>query len=234
MKKSMFLLGILLCLMFLLSACDTMAFSQAQNTSDLTPLPPPERDGGPFGVDVNINMSTIDDFLERPDVAYFDMRMLADPADYEAIGGVSRLTQTLPGFRIVPFPYLASLSSLPVDNPYDGDTLFTVVWGEERGEILYISPNFRESERILRDIFPAAKAIFLMCGGAGYTSLARGLLIHMGWDENLIYHTGGNWHYEGDRGIDLVISEDNPNIATWNVNYTVIDFDKLTRIECIG
>jgi len=231
-KRTLYvLICVLLCLPLFVSACDSDVSNGSQ---ELTALPPPERDGGPFGVDVNINMTTIDDWLERPDVVYFDMRMLYDPANYEEIGGISRLTQTLPGYRIVPFPFIATLSALPVDGRYEGDSLFTVDWGEERGQVLSISPNFAEAEFILSDIFPKDKAIFLMCGGAGYTSLARGLLVHMGWDENLIYHTGGMWHYEGNKAIDLTIpGAANPNvsIATWRANYTFIDFDHLTRLN---
>jgi hypothetical protein len=222
------IIALSLCIV-LLAACSN------DQQDDLSPLPPPERDGGPFGVDVNINMSTIDNFLNRPDVAYFDMRMFYDPADYEAIGGISNLTETLPGFRVVPFPYLASIGALPVDGAYDGETLFDVVWGEGRGEILSIAPNYLESEAILNDIFPKDKVIFLMCGGAGYTSLTRGLLVHFGWDENMIYHTGGNWYYEGSNSVDMTVAggnnPDDPVIATWRVNYAHIDFSRLTPVR---
>jgi len=198
-------------------------------TDDLSALPPPEPDGGPFGVDVNINMTTIDGYLGRPDVAYIDVRMLYDPADFPSIGGVASLTQTLPGYRIVPYPFIATLSAMPVDNAYEGVTLFDVVWGEGR-EILSITPNYSESEIILNDLFPKDKIIFLMCGGAGYSSLTRVLLIHLGWEENMIYHTGGNWHYEGNMAIDMTISATDSNIATWRANYAYIDFDRLNRI----
>jgi len=218
---------VLLCLPLLTTACDSNGSDD--DTPELSVLPPPEPDGGMFGVDVNINMSTIDDYLNRPDVSYFDMRMFYDPADFEAIGGVSKLTQTLPGYRIVPFPFLASVGPLPVDGAYDGDSLFYVEWGENR-EILVIKQNFAESQIIFEQIFPKDRTIFLMCGGAGYTSLMRALLFHFGYDETKIYHTGGNWHYEGNMGIDLTISPSDSNIATWRANYALIDFDHLTRL----
>ena len=233
MKKITAPLCILLCMVLFLSARTTNDSSvSSQESPQLTKLPSPQRDGSPFGVDVNINMTTIDNWLERPDVAYFDMRMLYDPADFCAIGQASNLTKTLPGFRIVPFPLVASLGVMPVDGAYDGNKLFNVVWGATLGEILEVTPNYLESKTILDDIFPKDKAIFLMCGGAGYAALARSLLIHMGWDKNLIYHVGGNWFYEGNKSISLTISNDNPpRIATWRANYVFIDFEHLKPVR---
>ena len=228
MKKVFLLVSILLCLSLFLSACDNGG-STTDSPDTPVALPPPEPDGGPFGVDVNINMSTIDDYLNRPDISYFDMRMFYDPADFEAIGGDSTLSRTLPGYRIVPFPFLASLGPMPVDGAYDGDTLFYVEWGDNR-EIVVIRPNFAESQIIFEQIFPKDRTIFLMCGGAGYTSLMRALLFHFGYDENKIYHTGGNWHYEGNMSLDLTISASDRNIATWRANYAYIDFDHLTAL----
>jgi len=227
MKKTQALLSILFCLALLAAACANGSPTDSQEQFD--PLPPPEPDGGPFGVDVNINMSTIDDFLGRPDVTYIDVRMLYDPADFEAIGGISSLTRTLPGYRIVPFPFLGTLSAMPVDNAYTGDCLFEIVWGDGH-EILEAKPNFAESEFILNELFPKDKAIFFMCGGGGYSALTRALLVHHGWDANMIYNTGGNWLYEGNMALDMTISASNPGIATWRANYAFIDFDNLTRL----
>jgi hypothetical protein len=194
-------------------------------------LPPPERDGGLFGVDLNINMTTIDDWLERSDVVYIDMRMLYDSATFEDIGGEPYLTRTLPGYRIVPLPYIATLDAMPVSNAYEGEKLFEVVWSQDnRGEILEVTANYLESEAILNELFPKDKVIFLMCGGAGYSYLTRQFLNHMGWDENMIYSTGGNWYYEGNRGLDMTtngLGDRDAHIATWRVNYAYIDFDSL-------
>ena len=227
MKMKSVLLCVLLCLTLLLSACATNG-SPVSSTDEvqLDPLPPPEPDGGPFGVDVNININTIDDFLERSDVKYIDVRMFYDPADFPAIGGIAELTQTLPGYRIVPFPFIGTLSAMPVDGAYDGDTLFSIVWGEGH-EIVEVKANFAESELILSELFPKDKIIFLMCGGGGYSALTRALLVNQGWDANMIYNTGGNWHYEGNRSVDLTISGDASRIATWRANYALIDFEHL-------
>jgi len=231
MKRILLIASVLLCFTVFLTACDNNNGSST-GTQELTPLPPPERDGGLFGVDVNINMTTIDDWLERPDVVYIDVRMLRDPATFEDIGGDPYLTRTLPGYRIVPYPFVATLDAMPVSDAYVGDTLFNVVWSaEERGEILDVTPNYSESNAILNELFPKDKVIFLMCGGAGYSYLTRQFLTHMGWDENMIYSTGGNWYYEGDRSLDLTtngLTGRAAQIATWRANYALIDFEYLT------
>jgi len=227
MRTSSIPLIVLLCLTLLLAAC--AIGGSTEDSKELINLPPPEPDGGPFGVDVNININTIDDFLGRPDVTYIDVRMLYDPADFEAIGGISTLSQTLPGYRIVPFPFIGTLSAMPVDSAYDGDRLFEIVWGEGH-EIISATPNFAESELILNELYPKDKNIFFMCGGGGYSALTRALLVHQGWDASKIYNTGGNWYYEGNMGLDLTVSGNNSDIATWRANYAFIDFENLTRI----
>ena len=219
---------IILTCMVLFTVCN-------QNTQEsLSALPLPESDGGPFGIDININMSTIDNYLNRPDVAYFDLRMFYDPANFMDIGQIPRITRTLPGYIHVPFPFIGTLASMPVSNSYNADSLFKIVWGENR-EILEMTPNYLESEIILNEIFPKDKVIFLMCGGGGYNSMLKSLLISKGWDETLIYNTGGNWHYQGINSVDMTIDLEDidgfPLIATWRANYIHINFDRLTPIR---
>jgi hypothetical protein len=93
------------------------------------------------------------------DVAYRDVRMLFDPADYASIGGEADLTRTIEGFKIEPFPYIATLPALPVSGAYNGDCLFTVTW-DESGAIASAEANYMESMRILEELFPKDKAIF--------------------------------------------------------------------------
>ena len=175
-------------------------------------------------------METLDQYLGRDDVAYRDVRMLFDPADYAAIGGNADLASTVEGFRIVPYPYLATLSALPVAGAYDGDTLFTLTWNED-GSIATATANYEESMLVLEDLFPKDKAIFLMCGGGGYAGMTKSLLIFLGWDPALLYNVGGNWSYQGDHGVELIqYSEDangNDYFATWRADYAYIDFSRL-------
>ena len=198
------------------------------------PLPKAQTDeNSQFGVDKNINMETIDQYLGREDVAYRDVRMLFDPADYAAIGGEADLTRTIEGFKIVPYPYLATLSALPVEGAYDGTCLFTVEWTAD-GKVASAEPNYRESGMILEELFPKNKAIFLMCGGGGYAQMTKELLIFLGWEESLLYNIGANWTYTGDHALELIVYPeyaDEQNIyATWRADYAWIPFEKLQAL----
>lgn len=220
MKK---LIPIVFLLALVLSACGVK--------SGPSPLPAPQTDeNSQFGVDKNINMETIDNFLGREDVAYRDVRMLFDPADYAAIGGEADLTRTIEGFKIVPYPYLATLSVLPVEGAYNGDCLFTVEWSAE-GDVVSAKENYRESMMILEELFPKDRAIFLMCGGGGYAQMTKELLIFLGWEESKLYNIGANWTYTGDHALELIVYPEyagEENIyATWRADYAWIPFEKL-------
>ena len=224
MKK---LIPLILILLVLLCACGTAV--EPENTAE--PLPAPEVDAdSQFGVDKNINMSTIDSYLGRDDVIYRDVRMLFDPADYASIGGDADLSKTITGFKVVPYPYLATLGSLPVANAYEGDTLFTVEWNAD-GTIASVSENYKESVMILEELFPKDTAIFLMCGGGGYAGMTKTLLLYLGWDESLLYNIGANWEYTGDNALELIVYPEDANdeniYATWRADYAYIDFSRL-------
>lgn len=219
MKK---LLAMLLTLAMIL-AVGAAAFA------DELPAPAPDA-ASQFGVDANINIETIDNWLDRDDVVYRDVRMLFDPADYAAIGGDADLSATIRGFKIVPYPYLATLSELPVANAYAGDTLFDLTWNED-GSIATAEANYAESLLILEELFPKDKPIFIMCGGGGYAGMTKSLLIFLGWDENLLYNIGGNWAYTGDNALELIVYPEDANeeniYATWRADYATIDFSRL-------
>ena len=224
MKK---LIPLILILLLLLCACGTAA----EPESAVEPLPSPEVDAdSQFGVDKNINMDTIDSYLGRDDVIYRDVRMLFDPADYASIGGDADLSKTITGFKVVPYPYLATLGSLPVANAYEGDTLFTVEWNAD-GTIASVTENYKESMMILEELFPKDTAIFLMCGGGGYAGMTKTLLLYLGWDENLLYNIGANWEYTGENALELIVYPEDANddniYATWRADYAYIDFSRL-------
>ncbi len=229
MKKAIILAAAAALCIGLLASC------AAKETPKLPELPLPQADeSSQFGVDVNINQQTIDEWLGRDDVAYRDVRMLFDPADYGSIGGEADLTATIEGFKIVPYPYLATMQSLPVANAYKGNKLFEVEWNED-GTVKSAEALYEESMMIMEELFPKDKAVFLMCGGGGYAGMTKQLLIYLGWDETKLYNTGANWSYTGDHSLELVVypeDKDGNNIyATWRADYAYIDFERLHAIR---
>lgn len=195
------------------------------------PLPEPEPasgERGKLGIDANVNEATIDLYLGRDDVAYRDMRMLTDECDWEAIGGDSRLSGYVDGFEVVPLPYLMPVEGLPeeVGKGYDGPTLF------HRGDDGKWEPAYYESMDILEDLFPPDKDIILMCGGGGYSGMAKELLVSLGWREDHIWNAGGWWYYEGERGMQ-VARDNGHGQTTWDfhdVPYHGIDFSVLHEV----
>ena len=95
------------------------AFFVGRNTvsdGQMAILPEPELSEGQrgeLGIDKNVNESTIDQYLNRSDAVYRDLRMLEDPGDYAAIGGDSYLSGFVDGFELVPFPYIVNVKGLP-------------------------------------------------------------------------------------------------------------------------
>ena len=194
-------------------------------------LPKPEISEGirgeQFGIDKNINESTIDEYLGRSDSVYRDMRMLKDPGNYEAIGGDSYLSGFVEGFEVVPLPYLTNVTGLPEDvgETYTGETLFTQ---DESGN--YVA-NYEESMEILETIFPKEKNIFLMCGGGGYAGMTKTMLVALGWDENKIYNVGAFWSYNGNNKVEVKKTIDGEDYYNFSiVPYYNIDFTTLHEV----
>lgn len=201
-----------------------------QNNIKTKNLPKPEKTEGlrgKFGIDKNINESNIDNYLNRNDSVYRDMRMLKDPGNYEAIGGDSYLSGYIKGFEIVPLPYLLNVDNLPeeVGKTYQGKTLFT-----QKDE--KYTANYEESLMILEYLFPKDKNIFLICGAGGYAGTTKEMLIDLGWDENKIYNIGGYWYYNGNNKIEIKrVINDKTYYDFWKVNYHDIDFNTLTKVS---
>ncbi len=199
--------------------------------NSLTSLPAPELsegERGQLGIDKNINESTIDQYLNRSDVVYRDVRMLKDLGNYEAIGGDSYLSGFVNGFEVVPLPYLVNVTELPeaVGDTYAGETLFTNKNGK------YVA-NYRESMDVLEALFPKDKVIFLMCGGGGYSGMMKDMLVALGWDESKIYDVGGYWYYEGENDVKVKRELEDGGVVYdfYKVPYHEIDFDILTEID---
>ena len=227
MKKCKIIIGILSLVIiagicyFIFNYCETKEKS----------LPKPEVTGGErgaLGIDKNINEETIDNYLNRSDSVYRDMRMLKDPGNYEAIGGDSYLSGFVKGFEVVPYPLLTEVKGLPeaVGDSYKGKTLFTET---EEGKY---TANYKESMEYLEYYFPKDKVIFLMCGGGGYAGMTKNFLVSLGWDGNKIYDVGGYWSYNGKNNVQVKRTVNGQNVYDfWKVTYHDIDFDSLTEVN---
>lgn len=182
---------------------------------------------GQLGIDKNINETTIDEYLNRTDSVYYDMRMLKDPGNYEAIGGDSYLSGFVKGFEVIPYPYLVNVTGIPdeVGKTYTGTTLFTFKDNE------YIA-NYEESLSIIESLFPKDKYIFLMCGGGGYAGMTKSLLVALGYDETKIYDVGGYWYYNGNNKVEVKRTENNKTYYDfYKVAYHNIDFTSLKKVK---
>ena len=195
----------------------------------LADLPAPELaegERGALGIDKNVNESTIDQYLNRSDAVYRDLRMLEDPGNYEEIGGDSYLSGFVDGFEVVPYPYIVNVMGLPeaVGETYKGKTLFTTDGTD-------YTANYKESLDMLEALFPKDKVIFLMCGGGGYSGMMKNMLVKLGWDESKIYDVGGYWFYEGENDVKVKRELGNGKVAYdfYKVPYHEIDFSKLTE-----
>ena len=229
-KKSIIMLVISVLIIITIIVC---AFIFNDQKNSISALPAPEVTSGvrgEFGIDKNINEETLDNYLNRPDSVYRDMRMLKDPGNYEAIGGDAYLSGFVKGFEVVPYPYLVNVSGLPkeVGETYTGKTLFT----EKDGEY---TANYKESMDILEYLFPKDKNIFLMCGGGGYAGMTKTMLVKLGWDENKIYNVGGYWYYEGNNNVEVKTTKyGKTSYDFWKIAYHDIDFSLLHEADNNG
>lgn len=227
MKKT-----ILICSGVVMVIALTITFILMKPWSTDSKLPEPAVTGGlrgELGIDKNINEENIDKYLSRDDSVYYDMRMLVDDAEYENIGGDSYLSGFVKGFEVVPYPFLAPVTTLPeeVGEAYQGKALFSI---NEKNEYV---PNYEESLEILEYFFPKDKNIFLMCGGGGYAGMTKTMLVSLGWDENKIYNVGGYWYYNGKNDVIVKKVNEDESISYdfWKVPYHDIDFDKLHEVK---
>lgn len=200
-------------------------------------LPAPELSEGlrgKYGIDKNINEKTIDNYLNREDTVYRDVRMLKDTASWENKGGERNLSGYIEGFEVIPAPYLANYTEEyiaqkekeNVSGLYQGPTLF-----HYSADGTY-TPNYEESMDILEAIFPKDKNIFIICGAGGYAGQVKNMLIKLGWDKDKVRDIGGYWYYEGKHSINVKETKngkDHYNFA--KVPYYNIDFNELTEIK---
>lgn len=181
-----------------------------------------------FEIDKNINVSTIDRYLNRSDTVYRDMRMLVDPIDYAALGGDAYLSGYIKGFSVVPYPFISDKQlGLPPElgEGYPGPTLFSYQDGQHVA-------NYQESMQILEDLFPKDKNIFVICGAGGYALAMKYMLIDLGWNGDKIWNVGCYWSYLGENNVQIkrTNAQEQTYYAFYEVAYHYIDFNELNPV----
>ena len=215
-----------------------LIFANLNKANIEEPLPKPELEEGlrgKYGIDKNINEKTIDNYLNRTDTVYRDVRMLVDSATWENKGGDRYLSGYIKGFEVIPSVYLTGFTDEYIEQKrkenvselYTGKTLFTL---NDDGKTY--SANYEESMDILETIFPKNKNIFIMCGAGGYAGQIKDMLIALGWDKNKIYNAGGYWYYEGNNSVKVKEHRNEKDYYNFGkVPYYNIDFDILNEVK---
>lgn len=236
MKRSIILLIMIFCI--LIGGLGGYLINNKSTYKVEEPLPKTELSSGlrgKYGIDKNINETTIDNYLNRTDTVYRDVRMLEDTATWENKGGDRYLSGYIKGFEVIPSVYLTGFTDSYIEQKrvenvsglYVGNTLFTL---NDDGKTY--RANYKESMDILEVIFPKDKNIFIMCGAGGYAGQIKELLVALGWDKEKIYNVGGYWYYKGKNSIQVketINGEDYYNFS--KVPYYNIDFEKLHGVE---
>lgn len=238
MKNKKMIIGIISILVIVVVSLLILLFKQNRVEGNYEkPLPQAELSSGlrgKYGIDKNINETTIDNYLGRSDTVYRDVRMLEDTATWENKGGDRYLSGYIKGFEVVPSVYLAGFTDEYIEQKkienvsglYVGETLFTL---NEDGNY---TANYIESMDILEAIFPKDKNIFIMCGAGGYAGQVKDLLIKLGWDEKLVRDVGGYWYYKGSNSIQIKENYDGEDYYNFSkVPYYNIDFKKLHKVK---
>lgn len=208
---------------------DAMGFFDDMDEFAELPLAEPDPDNK-FEIDKNVNVETIDDYLGIPGVTYLDMRMIDDTAKWCDVGGDAKLSFMVKGFKIVPWPYIGTLDTMPVEGTYKGDSLFSIKWDAD-GNIVSAKPNYEESMAWLEETFPKDCKIVLICGIGGYSAQLRKLLLHYGWNSEDVYNAGAAWRYKGRCSVPVVDREgDNANADLSDIVYIAPDFEELHRL----
>lgn len=230
-KKKVIMIVVPIIIVLITVLCILFIGSQKKEEEKKNDLPLPEVTGGSrgqLGIDKNINEETIDNYLNREDSVYRDMRMLDDPGNYESIGGDSKLSGYIKGFEVIPLPYIIPVTGLPssVGDTYQGTTLFSI---DSEGKY---HANYEESMSIIEKYFPKDKYIFLMCGGGGYAGMMKAFLVSLGWDTNKIYNIGGYWYYKGNNNVQVSRKiNDKTSYDFDKVPYVKIEFSDLTEVK---
>ena len=116
-----------------------------------------------------VTMENLDEYLDRPDVQYVDVRNFDDKLN----------SGYIEGFEMIPFfDYLE----------YEGILVRTDGWNFEAASL--------QNESALKALFNEDKAIFIMCGSGTRAAFVKSALEAAGYEN--VYNVGGIADYSGD------------------------------------
>ena len=179
----------------------------------------------------SINTKNIDEYLFRDDVMYVDLRPYAEIVKEGHIAG----------FSFYPFYDFIANKEGTVDK--EGNRIDNRLFKMKNekgmlGEVGNFIPNYKESEIILKDLFPKNKYIFAITISCNETIYFFNLLLQYGYDASLLYNIGG---FSIGTGLDNLaytkienpkyLVEGNPIIPAVSKNETFDFMEKLTPID---
>ena len=180
---------LMLCLLFCLFGCS--AAPQTETPADtITDLPAKSEPLTNMATVSPIKAGNLDNYLFREDCVYIDTR---DPNLFYSEGHVA-------GFINIPFyGYIT-------DFRYNPDTLFSMEQIRNEDQIIHIgdigsfSPNYEESEALIRDLFPEDKNIMVISTAGVESVYLLNLLEQLGYDPHRLYNVGS---YTNGMGEDI-------------------------------
>lgn len=127
----------------------------------------------------SINVDNLDEYLNRSDVVYIDLR---DYKDYTQ--------KHFKNFEVI--PYFAFIFNIDANTD---ESLVQMYGGEPTAPVAV----YKESDAILNAIFPKDKTIFLMCQSGARVVWMMQILEAKGYDMSKIYNVGGVGQYSASK-----------------------------------
>lgn len=145
-----------------------------------------------------VTMAELDDYMERPDVQYVDLRNFDDKLNAGYIAG----------FEMIPFFDYLEFADVLVRT--DGDFVFAAEDIHAQGA--------------LRELFNEDKTIFLMCGSGTRAGYVKDALLSLGYTD--VVNVGGIDAYSGDYSVlgDATFVLDHPAVGPYTPG-TYIGYD---------
>ena len=180
---------LMLCLLFSLFGCSAAPQTETP-AGTITDLPAKSEPLTNMATVSPIKADNLDNYLFREDCVYIDTR---DPNLFYSEGHVA-------GFINIPFyGYIT-------DFRYNPDTLFSMEQIRNEDQIIHIgdigsfSPNYEESEALIRDLFPEDKNIMVISTAGVESVYLLNLLEQLGYDPHRLYNVGS---YTNGMGEDI-------------------------------